>query len=44
MIKDFDDTLDVSDHTGLEMVRYEDDATDVMVDRGELYTDYIPHG
>ena len=36
-----DDAPDMSDHVGLGIVRYEDDPTDAMIDRGELYVDVI---
>ena len=42
MIRDLYDTSDVSSHDIPEMVRYDDDPTDVRIDGGELYTKYVP--
>ena len=39
-----DDTPGASDHVGLGIVRYEDDPTDVTIDRSELCIDFIPRG
>ena len=42
MIRDLYDAPDVSSHAIPEMVRYEDDPTDVRIDGLKLYTDYMP--
>ena len=44
MIGYLDDTSGVSDHVGLGIVRYQNDPIDVMIDRVELYFDFVLRG